>query len=209
MNSYFGTMNYLAHIYLSGSNEQVAIGNFIADGIRGKRYTSYSKDIQAGILLHRKIDSFTDAHPIVRQSTQRLHQNHSHYSGVIVDIIYDHFLAKNWQRYSDVPLERYVQDFYQTLERYAAILPSRIHHIIPHMTQQNWLLSYAKVEGIQRVLKGMDKRTKFASQMYKATNELKHYYSEFEVEFTAFFEELMAYSEVQLRALQQSFKEIK
>ena len=94
-------MNFLAHIYLSGNNDLVTIGNFIADGIRGKKYLEFPIDIQTGILLHRQIDTFTDAHKTVRESTKRLHKNYSHYSGVIVDILYDHFLAKNWASYSD------------------------------------------------------------------------------------------------------------
>ncbi len=98
-------MNFLAHIYLSGNDTDLIIGNFIADGIKGKKYKKFSPGIQKGILLHREIDTFTDAHPIVRQSTKRLHKNYGHYSGIIVDILYDHFLAKNWSRYSDVPLE--------------------------------------------------------------------------------------------------------
>ena len=86
-------MNFLAHIYLSGNNKEITIGNFIADGIRGKDYKKYPEAIQTGILLHRQIDTFTDAHKTVRQSTKRLHENYGHYSGVIVDILYDHFLA--------------------------------------------------------------------------------------------------------------------
>jgi len=109
-------MNFLAHIYLSGDNKDITIGNFIADGIRGNDYKKLPKDIQTGILLHRRIDTFTDAHKIVRQSTKRLHKNYSHYSGVIVDILYDHFLAKNWKKYSDIPLATYVDDFYSLLE---------------------------------------------------------------------------------------------
>ena len=73
----------------------VVIGNFIADGIKGKKYLEYPAAIQKGILLHRAIDSYTDSHPVVRQSSKRLHANYGHYSGVIVDILYDHFLASN------------------------------------------------------------------------------------------------------------------
>lgn len=102
-------MNFLAHIYLSGNNEMITIGNFMADGIRGETYKKYPVDIQKGILLHREIDTFTDAHPIVRQSTKRLHKNYGHYSGVIVDILYDHFLAKNWSAYSPVLLNSFVE----------------------------------------------------------------------------------------------------
>jgi len=187
-------MNFLAHIYLSGDNEFVTIGNFIADGIRGKSYKKFPIDVQIGILLHREIDTYTDAHPIVRQSTKRLHKNYSHYSGVIVDILYDHFLAKNWKDYSNVPLEVYVEQFYDSLEANFEMLPNRTQRMLPHMIADNWLLSYAKIEGIQRVLDGMNRRTKNISGMNTATNELKQYYAEFESEFTSFFEELKAFT---------------
>ena len=184
-------MNFLAHIYLSGDNEMITIGNFVADAIRGNKYKLLSPEFQVGVKLHRHIDTFTDAHPIVRQSTKRLHKNYSHYSGVIVDILYDHFLAKNWSKYSNVPLETYVDDFYECLKKHFDLLPERFQKLLPFMIADNWLLSYAEVEGIQRVLNGMNRRTKNKSGMNLATNELKMYYSEFENEFTLFFEELI------------------
>ncbi|MEX0290603.1 MAG: DUF479 domain-containing protein, partial [Flavobacteriaceae bacterium] len=94
-------MNFLAHIYLSFGDDEITIGNFIADSIRGKKYKHLPERVQKGVILHRAIDTFTDAHPTVRQSSKRLHENYSHYSRVIVDIFYDHFLAKNWKNYSD------------------------------------------------------------------------------------------------------------
>nr|WP_321246015.1 acyl carrier protein phosphodiesterase [uncultured Psychroserpens sp.] len=187
-------MNFLAHIFLSNNDNQITIGNFIADGIRGKRYKKYPIDIQKGILLHRQIDTFTDAHPTVRQSTKRLHENYGHYSGVIVDILYDHFLAKNWTQYSEVPLPEYIERFYDLLENNFETLPVRIQKMMPHMISDNWLLSYAKIEGIQKVLDGMNRRTKNISGMNRATVELKEFYTEFEDEFTSFFEELRAFS---------------
>ena len=157
-------MNFLAHIYLSGDNELVTIGNFIADGIRGKKYKLYADEIQIGIQLHRAIDSFTDAHPIFRRSTKRLHKNYGHYSGVIVDIFYDHFLAKNWKKYSDIPLADYVDVFYESLKKHIDILPERYKHMTPIMIEGNWLLSYASIQGIQSVLNGMNRRTKGISK---------------------------------------------
>jgi acyl carrier protein phosphodiesterase len=198
-------MNFLAHIFLSGEDEFLTIGNFIADGIRGKQYKKFSKEIQIGILLHRQIDTFTDAHPIVRQSTKRLHKNYSHYSGVIVDILYDHFLAKNWHRYSDIPLDMYVENFYESLETNFELLPTRIQKMMPYMMADNWLLNYASLEGIQRVLNGMNRRTKNVSGMDKATFELQQFYSEFEGEFTQFFEELRAFSKLKLAEIETSF----
>jgi acyl carrier protein phosphodiesterase len=194
-------MNFLAHIYLSGNDEDVIIGNFIADGIKGKRYQKFSPSIAKGILLHRAIDTFTDAHPTVHQSTARLHKNYSHYSGVIVDILYDHFLAKNWSKYSDQPLDEYVQDFYELLRKNFTILPARIQRMMPYMITDNWLLSYATVEGISKILAQMNVRTKGISKMNLAVVELEEYYDEFEAEFTSFFDELIAFSQQKLTEL--------
>lgn len=198
-------MNFLAHIYLSGENDLITIGNFMADGIKGKRYQNYPDDVKIGILLHREIDTFTDAHPTVRKSTKRLHKNYGHYSGVIVDILYDHFLAKNWKRYSTTPLPLYIDHFYDLLKLYYRILPSRVQKMMPYLIADNWLLSYAKIEGIQKVLNGMNMRTNNKSGMHRATDELKEHYSEFEEEFTLFFEELRLFSEVKLAALQLEY----
>jgi acyl carrier protein phosphodiesterase len=194
-------MNYLAHIYLSGDNDLVTIGNFIADGIKGKRYKKFSKDIQIGILLHRHIDTYTDAHKTVRLSTKRLHEKYSHYSGVIVDILYDHFLAKNWASYSDKPLDKYIEKFYDSLEINYDLLPLRIQKIMPYMLADNWLLSYASIDGISRVLDGVNRRTKNHSSMNEAVVELEEFYTEFENEFSAFFDELIASSKQKLEDL--------
>ncbi|MDB4401962.1 acyl carrier protein phosphodiesterase [Algibacter sp.] len=194
-------MNYLAHIYLSGDNDLVTIGNFIADGIKGKRYKKFSKDIQIGILLHRHIDTYTDAHKTVRLSTKRLHEKYSHYSGVIVDILYDHFLAKNWASYSDKPLDKYIEKFYDSLEINYDLLPLRIQKIMPYMLADNWLLSYASIDGISRVLDGVNRRTKNRSSMNEAVVELEEFYTEFENEFSAFFDELIASSKQKLEDL--------
>jgi acyl carrier protein phosphodiesterase len=197
-------MNYLAHIYLSGDNDLVTIGNFIADGIKGKSYKKQPKDIQIGILLHRHIDTFTDAHKTVRQSTKRLHKKYGHYSGIIVDILYDHFLAKNWRRYSDMPLGDYVETFYDSLEEHYNVLPVRVQKMMPYMLADNWLVSYASIEGIGRVLDGMNRRTKNRSSMNEAVIELKEFYEEFENEFSVFFEELIATSQEKLLELNQN-----
>lgn len=194
-------MNFLAHIYLSGDDEGIILGNFIADGIKGKKYLKYPKKIQKGIILHRGIDSFTDQHPTVRLSTARLHKNYGHYSGVIVDILYDHFLAKNWKKYHPRPLDKYVSDFYQLLRSNFEILPSRIQRMMPYMISDNWLLSYASVPGISKILNQMNIRTKRVSKMNFAVLELETYYAEFEAEFTSFFSELINFSDNKLKEL--------
>lgn len=199
-------MNFLAHIYLSGNNDLITIGNFIADSIKGKQYKDYPDGIKIGILLHREIDTFTDAHQTVRLSTKRLHKRYSHYSGVIVDILYDHFLAKNWLHYSNTPLELYVNHFYELLETNFDILPRQIQTMMPYMLSENWLLNYAKINGIQNVLNGMNRRTKNRAGMNRATEELLEFYSEFENEFTSFFEELRSFSNKKLDELKSTYK---
>ncbi|WP_041557817.1 acyl carrier protein phosphodiesterase [Cellulophaga algicola] len=187
-------MNFLAHIYLSFDDKEITLGNFIADSIRGNKYKHLPERVQKGIKLHRFIDTFTDAHPTVRQSTKRLHENYSHYSGIIVDIFYDHFLAKNWSTYSEVPLEVFVDNFYDLLEDNYEILPDSTKHMMPYMIADNWIFNYSKLEGIGRVLTGMNRRTKNKSKMNFAILDLEEHYDEFEKEFTTFFEELIAFS---------------
>ena len=187
-------MNFLAHIYLSFEDDEITIGNFIADSIRSNKYRHLPAKVQKGILLHRAIDTYTDSHHIPKQSSKRLHQNYGHYSRVIVDIYYDHFLAKNWQQYSEVPLNIYVERFYDLLEANYKILPDGIQYMMPYMIADNWLLNYSKMEGIDRVLKGMNRRTNNKSKMNFAIIDLESHYKKFESEFSSFFEELIVFS---------------
>lgn len=195
-------MNFLAHIYLSGDNDLIKIGNFMADGIRGKHFETFPMEIQKGIILHRAIDTFTDAHPVFRQSTKKLHSRYHHYAGVIVDVFYDHFLAKNWSVYSNENLEEYIQLFYTSLKDNRPILTERTIGIMPYMFEQNWLSSYQTIEGIGTILTQMDSRTKNKSKMRFATDELKEFYTEFEQEFTLFFEDLRDHAREKLITLQ-------
>jgi acyl carrier protein phosphodiesterase len=183
-------MNFLAHIYLSGNNDLVKIGNFMADGIRGKEYEHFPEDIRRGILLHRAIDTFTDSHPLFRQGTKRLHEKYHHYAGVVLDVIYDHFLAKNWRTYSAENLGSFAAAFYKSLDDHYELLTDRTKSMLPTMKQHNWLASYATVEGISDILFNMDRRTGNKSGMAMAKSELVEFYDEFESEFTAFFEDI-------------------
>ncbi len=194
-------MNFLAHIYLSDDNDFIKIGNFIADSIRGKQYEHLPIDIQRGIVLHRAIDTYTDSHPVFRQSTKRLHERYHHYAGVIVDVFYDHFLAKNWSKYSEEPLDDFVGRFYQSLQDHFELLNEKTQNMVPYMIKYNWLVNYQYKESIARILFQMDQRTKNNSQMQYSIEELDQFYSEFEAEFTLFFEDLKTYVNQKLIAL--------
>ena len=187
-------MNFLAHIYLSFDEPEITLGNFFADHIRGNKYQHLPERIQKGILLHREIDTYTDAHPIAKTSSKRLHKNYSHYSRVIVDIYYDHFLAKNWDDYSPIPLKKYVENFYDLLEENYNILPIGTKRMMPYMIADNWLYNYSNLEGISRVLNGMNRRTNNKSRMNFAIIDLEEHYEAFENEFIEFFKDLSTFS---------------
>ena len=190
----FEPMNFLAHIYLSFGDDEITLGNFMADSIRGNKFKHLPARIQKGILLHREIDTFTDAHPIPKKSSKRLHKNYCHYSRVIVDIFYDHFLAKSWERYSETPLDIFVENFYDLLEHNYTILPDGVKRMMPYMITDNWIFNYSKMEGIGKVLNGMNRRTKNKSKLNFAILDLEEHYDTFEKEFTDFFEELQVFS---------------
>ena len=173
----------------------------MADGIHGKNFDFFPLEIQKGIILHRAIDTFTDAHPIFRQSTKRLHPNYHHYSGIIVDIFYDHFLAKNWNKYSDEKLEDFTQRFYQSLRDNYNFLTEKTQKLLPTLMAQNWLLTYQTIEGIEFILEKMDQRMKRDSIMRFSITELRLFYPEFELEFTRFFEELIIHSNQKIESL--------
>lgn len=194
-------MNFLAHLYLSQNNTNIMIGNFIADHIRGNNYQKFSKEIQQGIFLHREIDTFTDAHKIVRKSKRRLHKRYRHYSGVIIDIFYDYFLAKNWANYSEIPLDIYTKSIYELFDQKSAELPIKSQQFIKYMIEFNILFNYQFEEGIEKVLNGMNNRTKGKSQMNLAIEDLRNLKNELEEDFTLFFKDLIKHTNQKLKKI--------
>jgi acyl carrier protein phosphodiesterase len=187
-------MNYLAHLYLSGQSDERMLGNFLGDFVKRKEFVRYSPEIIKGIELHHRIDEFTDKHPIVLLSKQRLRTKYRHYAGVIVDIYYDHFLARHWHRYSDIPLERFAAHAYSIMRKHYDTLPPKVQYMLPHMEQNNWLVNYAKMTGVERVFQGMARRTSFHSGMEHAQADLLENYEAYEREFLEFFSDLITFS---------------
>ncbi|OFX42408.1 MAG: hypothetical protein A2046_13355 [Bacteroidetes bacterium GWA2_30_7] len=186
-------MNFLAHIYLSGSNDEIKIGNFIADGVKGNSYQKYKPDIQTGILMHRDIDYFTDNHSISAESRNRIHEIYGKHSGIAIDIFYDHFLAKYWNDFSKESLRSYVYHFYFLALLNYSILPLRLKHAFPFMVLNNWFRMYSRVDGIENVLVRMSKFTSLPENTENAINNFKTYYSDYENEFRAFFKEIQSF----------------
>ena len=194
-------MNFLAHLYLSGDNDNVKLGNFIGDFVKGRNLNEqFSEEIARGIRLHRAIDEYTDSHPIVKESKDRLRPTYRHYAPVIVDVFYDHFLAKNWNTYSDMPLADYAANTYELVRKNKEILPEQFMNMMKYMMQGNWLVHYATTDGIHQALSGMSRRSRFDSKMDQSVIDLKAHYADFEKEFSAFFLELKTYSENWLKS---------
>lgn len=187
-------MNFLAHIFLSGTNTELMIGNFIADYVKGKKKDLFPEGIRKGIELHRAIDHFTDHHPITEESKSRLRANYPKYSGVIVDIFYDHFLAKNFNQYSEIPLFDFTQATYALLTENQMYLPDGVKSFLPFMIERNWLNNYSTIEGIGRTLTGLSKRVSFENKMDQSVADLQKDYLLYENDFSRFFPQLITFA---------------
>jgi|SRR5699024_8384316 len=194
-------MNFLGHIYLTGTDKELLLGNFMADSIKGKSYLDYPIPIQKGVLFHRFIDSYTDSHSAFRKSTAKLHADYSHYSGVIVDIFYDHFLAKYWKEYHSTPLETFAQDFYTFIRNRYSYLTPEMQYIFPYMHKNNWLMRYTTLEGIQTTLTEMNNRIGKEFNLHKATKNLQEEYDSFHKDFKRFFMDIQEESKLKRQEL--------
>jgi acyl carrier protein phosphodiesterase len=180
-------MNYLSHTFLSGNNNKIIVGGLIADAIKGNHIDTFEREIVIGIKLHRAIDQFTDTNNIVRSSKERLYNKYHKYAGVIVDMFYDHFLAKNWNEYSAISLEETAHHAYGILLKHYTILPPKIIRILPFMIYYNWFVSYTDIDKLKLHFEGMARRTTFVSGMEKVTEDLRKDYLLYEKEFKQFF----------------------
>ena len=194
-------MNFLAHAVLSFEEPELMVGNFIADFVKGNDYLQYPDPVKRGILLHRDIDQYTDQHPTVRLSKSKLYDPYGHYSGVIVDMYYDHFLAANFFKFHRTQLPSFTYKVYQTIGNYDDPLPEKVSMILYHMSRGNWLLSYATIAGIDQALKGLARRTKFNSGMELAGDSLRENYRSFYQDFMIFFPQVMSFARDQIERI--------
>lgn len=197
-------MNFLAHAYLSFGQEEILVGNFIADFVRGKDMEKYPKKVQLGIQLHRAIDTYTDSHPLVKQVQSFLIPRFGHYSRVISDVFFDYFLAKNWNNYLDTHLEQFSLDSYRILSSYPHELPEAFQRMFHWMQTQNWLYAYREPVGIQAALDGLSRRARFDSKMNESTQVLWEKEKEIEAIFFAFFVNLETFASTTLLELIQN-----
>jgi acyl carrier protein phosphodiesterase len=184
-------MNFLAHAYLSGDRNELLTGNMITDFIKGGNITAFSPGIQEGIFLHRQIDLFTDTHPLVKECRRLFSPVIRHYAMVIVDVVFDHFLAKNWNMYHPLPLRTFTQETYRRLDRYSDIFPERFQYVFPRMRANDWLYGYSEEEGLFGSFRGLSYRSP-GFQFAEETVELfLMHREELERRFHLFFPELI------------------
>jgi acyl carrier protein phosphodiesterase len=190
-------MNYLAHFYLSYGNENLILGNLIADSVKGRlnsaNFVGISPEILQGIKLHREIDRYTDTHPIVKQSITRLKPKYGLYAGVLVDMYYDHLLARNWNIYSNEPLELFVARIYQLFLQKKQQIPVSMAKMVHSMIERDWLCNYRNEETLQWAFAGLARRAKFESKMEQGLEDLLENYLDFLQDFLAFFPQINAH----------------
>jgi acyl carrier protein phosphodiesterase len=188
-------MNYLAHIYLSGDSDDIILGNFIADFVKGNKYLNYPEQVAYGIRLHRSIDLFTDQHELVKESINILKPGYGRYAGIVTDVFFDHFLAANWNRYSEHTLRQFSKHAHAVFLSNFLLLPFRVKQFLPFLIQHKRLESYAHRENMYPVLEIMSRRTSLPANSEWAMQILNQEYDQFEALFHGFFAELIEYVE--------------
>ncbi len=184
-------MNFLAHQYLSMDIPAIKVGNLLGEFVRGKNYQQYPPIIQKGVLLHRKIDEFTDNHDTVLKLVREMNPVFHKYSPVILDVLFDYCLAKNWWRFSNVSLQNFCNKTYDELDSFHYMLPKEINEFVVGMRDNNWLFHYENYNGIQKSLGNLKKRTSFENNIEDAVKYLYAREGRIESSFFEFFPDMI------------------
>ncbi len=188
-------MNWLAHLRLSPGDPLLRIGNLCGDFVRGVDVAALAPELQRGIRQHRAVDAFVDAHPIVRTSRERLDPPFRRLAGVLVDMFYDHYLARDWDRLGDgQPLPAFAASVHALLRQYEALLPPRLASVVPWMEGQGWLVGYAAIDGIDVVLRRMARRLSRPTPLGEGAAQLRAHYDALAGDFAVFWPELVAFT---------------
>lgn len=185
-------MNYLAHLFLAGDSAESLIGNLAGDFVKGPLHERFPPLIRDGIAQHRRIDAFTDSHPSVAAFRRVLIPEHGHWSRVIADVFFDHFLACDFDAYAGEPLETFVERVHRTIDQHVDLLPDRLRTVWPYMRDQRWLLSYRDVAGIEMALRGLSRRIARHPPLFEAIHHLDDSRQELLRRFRAFFPDLLS-----------------
>ncbi|MDM9385311.1 ACP phosphodiesterase [Chlorogloeopsis sp. ULAP01] len=190
-------MNWLAHLFLSECNDEIRLGNLLADLVKGSARQNFNFYLQRGIKCHQAIDAFTDAHFIVHRSKRLIGSEYRRFAGILVDIFYDHFLAKNWSMYSKVPLEEFTAQIYESFQAYQGDIPTGVRKLIACMAAEDWLTGYRSLTGVEKTLERISNRILMrmnkSFKLQYAIKELTSHYNSLEDDFLEFFPELREY----------------
>lgn len=189
-------MNHLAHCFLSFNEEQLLLGNFIGDYVKGNNWENYPKKVQKGILLHRMIDAFTDAHPAVKSCTARVRPFAGRFSPPIVDILFDHLLAISWKTYSNIPFHTFTQTTYQQLTNQIEKMPPTLQERLPKMIAGDFLSGYLAYEGLLFVFQQFSKRLPLPLDSSALLDFFFAEKEDFLIDFTLFFPQLLEKSQM-------------
>jgi acyl carrier protein phosphodiesterase len=188
-------MNYLAHLFLAKDSTESLIGNMMGDFVKGSIQGKYhNKEIEKGIQLHRKVDCFTDAHPMTLQSKKLMSPKRRRFAGIILDIAYDHFLSRHWARYSNQELNHFIFNAYETLEQNRYTLPDRLQNILPRMIRENWLGTYLELSGVELTLNRISNRLKRKNALPGSVKEITRNYQALERNFLIFFPDVIRFA---------------
>lgn len=190
-------MNWLAHLLLSEQNVESRLGNLLGDLVKGSARQELNSNLQQGIKCHQVIDAFTDTHLVVQRSKARICLGYRRFAGILVDVFYDHLLAKNWSEYSNVPLEQFTAQIYESFQAYQGKIPAAASEVIARMAAEDWLGAYRNVTGVENALERISKRLSMrfsrSFMLNQAVSELITHYGEFEHDFQEFFPELFSH----------------
>lgn len=204
-NCTFTGMNYLAHAYLSYNKPAILVGNMISDFVKGGQKLGYAAAVQKGIDLHRAIDHFTDTHPATAKAKEFFRPHYRLYSGPIMDILYDHFLATDETIFSDASLLQFTNEVYQILEEETAHLPTRFVTVLAYMKTDNWLYQYRTPAGMQMSLRGLIRRASFISDSQRAFDLFLQHYEELKACYQSFFPDVKQMAKQKLAELLPEF----
>jgi len=185
-------MNYLAHCYLSCSDEDLFLGNLMTDFLRKSEEQNYQGKVLEGIHLHRAIDSFTDKHPASLELRAILRKRHDKYASVVVDLIWDRMLCLNWNHFSGQSIRDFITPLYQVLEKRKEELPRKFRSRIENMLEADFLMAYANDDRMKKSLEWMDRRVKFPSNFVGAMDDLQENHEHIQKLFMYFFPELIS-----------------
>lgn len=186
-------MNWLAHLYLSEPTAAFRLGNILPDFVGMSALAGLPVEFQEGIRRHRQIDAFTDAHPIFRQSVHRLGPPFRRYGGVLIDIFYDHILAREWESFAPIPLPEFAADVYASFDRHWSDIPVDAHHRLRLMRETDWLCTYREITGITEALTRIGERLRRPVDLAASVTLLERDYDLFRSDFRQFFPQLIAH----------------